>query len=81
MNKMKYATLAFLPTVSVFAEGANSGSSATDAAGLLTDAQTALTGMLTSAFPVIATVVVAGLGIWGAIKLVRIVKRALSAGS
>lgn len=54
-----------------------SGSVAED---IVTDASSTLTNFLTGAGTLVASVVVAGLAIWGAIALVGIVKRAFSTG-
>lgn len=45
---------------------------------ILSGAQTTLTGLLTSAVPVIVAILGAGLAIWGAIALVGLVKRVFS---
>lgn len=47
---------------------------------IVTDASTTLTNFLTGAAPTVAAVIVAGLAIWGGIKLVGILKSAFQTG-
>ena len=80
MKKMKLALVAMSPAM-LFAEGTAPSMDTTAATTLLTSAQTGLSSLLTSAAPIIATVVLAGLAIWGGLALIRIVKRALRVGA
>lgn len=58
-----------------------SSSTAASMAGDIADqAQSSLVEMLDTVAPVIVAVVVAGLGIWGGIALVGIIKRGFNAG-
>lgn len=83
MKKLMYSAGAFaLSALPVLAEE-TSGSGTSDgslAEGVLADAQGALEGILTSAGPVVSAVIVAGLGLWGAIAIVGVVKRAFNSG-
>lgn len=47
---------------------------------VITQAQSSLEGILTSAGTAVTALVVAGLAIWGAIAIVGVLKRAFSAG-
>lgn len=71
--------LALAASVPAFAETPAMDTAA--ATGILTSAQTGLTALLTAATPVISALILAGLAIWGAMALVRIVKRAFRTGS
>lgn len=86
MKKLFYSALAFAATspLALLAEETSGSSSSTSAAGMAAEitsqASEALSGMLDTVAPVIVTVVVAGLGIWGGIALVGIIKRGFNAG-
>ena len=80
MKKIKYALAALMP-VAAFAEGTAPTMDTTTATQILTSAQTGLTGLFTSVSGVIGVLILGGLAIWGAIALVRIVKRAFKTGS
>lgn len=56
------------------------GESDSTAQTVITQAQTSLEGILTSAGTAVTALVVAGLAIWGAIAIVGVLKRAFSAG-
>lgn len=67
--------------LTLLAEGTTPTMDTTQAEAMLTSAQTGLTSLLTSAAPVVTALVLAGLAIWGALMLVRIIKRAFSRAS
>ena len=71
--------VAFGSVVSAFAEE-TSGSSSTVADTLVSDAQDALEGILSTAGGAVSALVVAGLAIWGAIAIIGVLKRAFNAG-
>lgn len=79
------AFLALASAGSLLAETPSSGTGTamdTEAAeSMLEAAQAGLEGLLSAATPVITALVLAGLAIWGALALVRIVKRAFRTGS
>ena len=86
MKKLIYSALAFAATspLALLAEETGSGTSDVTASGLaeglVSAAGESLTGMLDTVAPVIVTVVVAGLAIWGGIALVGMIKRGFNAG-
>lgn len=74
-----------LASLSPVALLAAAGDGATEYTGsvaetIAADASATLTNFLTGVGPVVATIVVAGLGVWGGIALVGIIKRGFSAG-
>ena len=69
-----------LTALPALAEETSGGTSSTVAENVLDGASSALQAIITSAGPVITTVVVAGLGLWGAIAIVGVVKRAFNSG-
>lgn len=78
MKKLIYSASAFaLTALPVLAQEAG-GEAASEQ--IISGAETALKGLLDSAGPVVASVVIAGLGIWGAIAIVGLIKRAFNAG-
>lgn len=79
-NKLKFAVAALMP-VAAFAEGSTPTMDTTTATQILTSAQTGLSGLFTSVSGVIGVLVLGGLAIWGALALVKIVKRAFKSGS
>lgn len=62
------------------AQEQTSSNAASMAGDIAEQAQTSLLEMLNTVAPVIVAVVVAGLGIWGGIALVGIIKRGFNAG-
>lgn len=84
MKKLFYSALAAVTAAgSALAEGAASNAVAYEgstAQTIVSDASTTLTNFLTGAGAVVATVIVAGLAIWGGIALVGIIKKAFSTG-
>ena len=48
---------------------------------ILTQAETSLTSLLSTAIPVVGSMVIAGLGLWGVMKLLNILKRAFGFGT
>ena len=86
MKKLVYSSLAVAATspLALLAEetsGSGSGDGAIGMAGnVISGASDALTGMLDTAAPVIVTVIIAGLSIWGGIALVGLIKRGFNAG-
>lgn len=84
MNKLKkfgVAALASLGSFAVMAEGGTAGADTFNAAdSIITPAQNALTGVLTSAGGAVASILLAGLAIWGGIAIVGLIKRSFNAG-
>lgn len=83
MKKFKFMLLTvcgFAAPV-LFAEGSAPSMDTTAAETMLTSAQTGLTGLLSSAAPIVTAIVLAGLAIWAALVLIRIIKRAFSRAS
>ena len=82
MKKLMYSAGAFaLSALPVLADGTSGGtSSSTVAEDILDQAQGALEAIITAAGPVVSAVIVAGLGLWGAIAIVGVVKRAFNSG-
>ena len=82
MKKLMYAAGAFaLSALPVLAEETGgSSTTGTTADGILTEAQGVLEAIIASAGPVVSAVIVAGLGLWGAIAIVGVVKRAFNSG-
>ena len=80
MNKFKLMLMScgVFAVPSLFAEGTTPSMDIAEATTMLTSAQTGLSALLTAAAPIVTTIVLAGLAIWAAIVLVRIVKRAFS---
>lgn len=72
--KLKIAALsaAVLPSLATFAAEGDTN--------ILGDAQTALEGLITAATPIVSSIIVAGLAVWGGIALIGLLKRAFSAG-
>lgn len=76
-KKLLLATVATVGTsIAAFAEGETSA-----AQTILSQAQTSLQGLITTATPIVGTIVVAALGIWGAFKMLRLVMKAFGFGS
>lgn len=81
MKKLVYSAGAFaLTALPALAEETSGGTSSTIAEDVLDGASEALQAILIAAGPVISTVVIAGLGLWGAIAIVGVVKRAFNSG-
>lgn len=80
-KRLVLSALTGLSSFAVLAEGETPVMDTTQATQMLTSAQTGLTSLLQSAAPVVTALVLAGLSIWGALMLVRIVKRAFSRAS
>lgn len=84
MKKLLTLATTTLMGVIAFAEETAGSSDALvsteDVEGIFGNAQTALGDLLTSALPVVGSLVVGGLVIWGAIALIGILKKAFSAG-
>ena len=79
INKKLVAGLSLAP-LAVLAEGPTSAMDTAQAVSMLTSAKDGLVSLLSSAAPIITAIVLAGLAIWAAIVIVRIVKRAFNAG-
>ena len=79
INKKMVAGLSLAP-LAVLAEGPTSGMDTTAAVSMITSAKEGLVSLLSSVAPIITAIVLAGLAIWAAIVVVRIVKRAFNAG-
>lgn len=77
MKKIIVAASAALPFASALAEGETT----TPAQQIITSGQSALESVMTAATPAVTALVLAGLGIWAAIKIIRLLKRAFSSGS
>lgn len=76
-----FIAAATLAPAAVFAEETSgSGTDDTLLTSMLTSIQTAMTDALEAAGPVVTGVIVAGLGLWIAIALVGVLKRAFGAG-
>ena len=67
------------PVLATFAEG--EGATSTAVQTMLTDSQTALTGLITAGLPIVSALVVAGLTVWGGFKVVRLVMKAFGFGT
>lgn len=83
MKKLMTILAAAGSSAVALAEGTTSGAvaySGSTAETIVTDASTTLTNFLTGAAPTVAAVIVAGLAIWGGIKLVGILKSAFQTG-
>ena len=86
MKKLFYSALAFAATspLALLAEGGTTGSddatASTLGASIVEQASETLTGLLDIVAPVIVSVVIAGLAIWGGIALVGMIKRGFNAG-
>ena len=81
MKKLVYSAGAFaLTALPALAEETSGGTSSPVAEDVLDGASSALQAIITAAGPVITTVVIAGLGLWGAIAIVGVVKRAFNSG-
>lgn len=79
MKKLMTTLAAAGSSVVAFAEG--EGSAGSDVAGdIINGAQNALTSMLDTAGAAVVAVVLAGLAIWGGIRLVGLLKSAFNAG-
>lgn len=52
-----------------------------DAATILNGASSALSGLISTAVPIVVTIMGSGLAIWGGMKLVRLVMRAFGIGT
>lgn len=80
-NKLNYAmALAAIAPFVALAEG-DATMDTTAATTMLTSAQTGLTSLLSAAAGILTAIVLAGLAIWGALAIVRIVKKAFKTGS
>ena len=80
INKKLVAGLSLAP-LAVLAETPGSTTMDTTAAvSMITAAKEGLVSLLSSVAPIITAIVLAGLAIWAAIVVVRIVKRAFNAG-
>ena len=73
----------FIPALAVagmslasFAEG-----TITTPDGILTQAKSALDTLMTTALPIVGAIVVSGLTLWGAFKLIRLVMKAFGYGT
>lgn len=81
MKKLMYSVLTFAAvSLPALAEEISGGGSDTIATDILDQAQGALEAIITAAGPVVTSVIVAGLGLWGAIAIVGVVKRAFNSG-
>ena len=78
-KKLVVAASAALPVLSALAEDPSVDTSAAE--GIITSGKTALQSVMSSATPAVTAIVLAGLGIWAAIKIIRLLKRAFSSGS
>ena len=79
INKKLVAGLTLAP-LAALADGSTTAMDTTHAVSMLTSAKDGLVSLLQSAAPIITAIVLAGLAIWAAIIIVRIVKRAFNAG-
>lgn len=78
MKKKIMASLGLLAPVAVFAEGTTPSMDTTTAASMISSASDGLTGLLTTVAPYITTLVLAGLAIWAALVIIKLVKRGFS---
>lgn len=81
MNKFMLAALGLLSSASAFADGEGGGGvtmDTTNAANMVQSATTGLTGLISTVTPYITTLFLAGLAIWAAFVVFRLVKRAFS---
>lgn len=74
-KKFLLGAAAVAGSLATFAEGDVTADS------ILTQAQTSLSSLLTTAIPIVGGMVVAGLGIWGVMKLLGLLKRAFGFGT
>ncbi len=79
INKKLVACLSLAPFAAL-AETPAGTMDTTAAVSMITAAKDGLVGLLSSVAPIITAIVLAGLAIWAAIVVVRIVKRAFNAG-
>ena len=80
INKKLVAGLSLAPLAVLAEGGSTSAMDTAQAVSMLTSAKDGLVSLLQSAAPIITAIVLAGLAIWAAIVIVRIVKRAFNAG-
>lgn len=79
MKKFMFASLGLLSSATAFAEGEGTVTMDTSSAvSMVESATTGLTGLLTTVVPYITTLFLAGLAIWAAFVIFRLVKRAFS---
>lgn len=78
MKKFMLTILGVFGAHALLAEGTTPTMDTTAAAGLVEQAQTGLSSLLTTVTPYISTIVLAGLAIWAAMVIIRLVKRAFS---
>lgn len=80
INKKLVAGLSLAPLAALAETPGSTTMDTTQAVSMLTSAKDGLVALLSSAAPIITAIVLAGLAIWAAIAIVRIVKRAFNAG-
>lgn len=77
MKKLLCCLSASVPAFALLAED----TPVTTPSQVMTSISTTLQGYLTDAFPIIATIIGAGIGIWAVYKLVGLVKKGLTSGT
>ena len=78
MKKKMLALLGFAAPCVMFAEGTTPTMDSTAAAGIVNSAATGLVSLLETITPYVTTIILAGLAIWAAMVIIRLVKRAFS---
>ncbi len=78
---MKKKILAIVGTVGAFGPVLAEGGESVDPSTLLTQAKTALEGLMNTGLPIVGGILVIGLGVWGAFKLVRLIMKSFGFGS
>ena len=80
INKNLVAGASLAPLAALAETPGSTSMDTTQAVSMLTAAKEGLVSLLQSAAPIVTAIVLAGLAIWAAIVIVRIVKRAFNAG-
>ena len=80
INKKLVAGLSLAPLFALAETPGSNTMDTTAAVSMITSAKEGLVSLLSSVAPIITGIVLAGLAIWAAIVVVRIVKRAFNAG-
>ncbi len=78
MKKKLLALIGLSAPSVMFAEGAAATMDTTAAAGIINSCSTGLVSLLETVTPYVTTLILAGLAIWAAMVIIRLVKRAFS---
>lgn len=78
MNKKMLAVIGAFAPVALFAEGTAGEMDTTAASGIIQKATTGLGNLLTTVTPFVTNLILAGLAIWAALVIIKLVKRAFS---